>query len=378
MSNWAGKSIQIVTFAVPYPPDYGGVIDVFYKIKTLAEMGVKVHLHAYTYQGHMPAPALNQYCASVQYYPRAITSKYIQGWPYIVASRYNKHLVSNVLSAGHPVLVEGLHCAFLLPFLKEKGIAHALRLHNVEWLYYKLLAEGERSLVKKKYFLEESARLKSYERILSKTNLLTLSPVDTQYAEAQFPGARVREVFPFHPFNGLEVLEGRGSFALFHGNLSVNENEAAALWLLEQVFSKLNHPLVIAGKSPSRALELAVNARPHVTLLANPDAAKMKMLQQSAQFHLLPNTQPTGMKLKWANALHTGRFLIAHPDMAGAGCERAGIFSGKDAESYLDVLMRFQEQPFTQSFCEERIAYLGSRWINQLNAEAVMEELFRY
>jgi hypothetical protein len=375
MSSWTGKSIQIVSFAVPYPPDYGGVIDVFYKIKALAEMGVQVHLHAYTYQGHMPAPALNQYCASVHYYPRAITSKYIQGWPYIVASRYNKNLISNVLSIGHPVLVEGLHCAFLLPFLKERGIAHAMRLHNVEWLYYKLLAEGEHSLVKKKYFLEESGRLKKYERILGKTKLLTLSPKDTRYADAQFPGAFVREIYPFHPYNGVEVLDGRGNFALFHGNLSVNENETAALWLLEKVFSNTSYPLVIAGKSPSKTLEKAVNAWSHVSLYQNPDAVKMKLLQQSAQFHLLPNTQPTGMKLKWANALHTGRFLLAHPDMAGDGQESAGIFAGSDPESYLSVLHQFQERPFSQDFCEARIAFLGTRWINKLNAKAILEEL---
>ena len=29
------KEVHIVSFDVPYPPNYGGVIDVFYKIKTL-------------------------------------------------------------------------------------------------------------------------------------------------------------------------------------------------------------------------------------------------------------------------------------------------------------------------------------------------------
>ena len=31
------KEIHIITFDIPYPANYGGVIDVFYKIKALKE-----------------------------------------------------------------------------------------------------------------------------------------------------------------------------------------------------------------------------------------------------------------------------------------------------------------------------------------------------
>ena len=41
--------LHIVTFNVPWPADYGGVIDVYYRVKALSEMGVRVHLHCYTY-----------------------------------------------------------------------------------------------------------------------------------------------------------------------------------------------------------------------------------------------------------------------------------------------------------------------------------------
>ncbi|MCX6283192.1 MAG: mannosyltransferase, partial [Bacteroidetes bacterium] len=41
------QHLHIVSFDIPYPPDYGGVIDVYYKIKTLSEAGVKIHLHCF-------------------------------------------------------------------------------------------------------------------------------------------------------------------------------------------------------------------------------------------------------------------------------------------------------------------------------------------
>ena len=60
---------HIVSFDVPYPPDYGGVIDVFYKIKALSELGVKVHLHCFEY-GRGQQNELNKICSSVTYYKR--------------------------------------------------------------------------------------------------------------------------------------------------------------------------------------------------------------------------------------------------------------------------------------------------------------------
>jgi len=40
----ADKHLHIVSFDVPAPPSYGGVIDVYYKARALADLGVKVHL----------------------------------------------------------------------------------------------------------------------------------------------------------------------------------------------------------------------------------------------------------------------------------------------------------------------------------------------
>lgn len=375
MKNWEGKELQMVSFASPYPPDYGGVIDVFYKIKTLTALGVKIHLHTYAYDQHQPSPVLNQYCASVQYYPRSINSKYLQGMPYIVSSRFNKSLINNVLSKNIPVLLEGLHTAFLLPFLREKNIVHALRLHNVEWLYYRLLAESELSLVKRRYFIEESRRLKDYEQILNKATLITLSARDTKYAEHNFSASKVLEVLPFHEFEGLDVLNGKGDYAIFHGNLSVNENEKAALWLVNEVFSKINFPLVIAGKNPSEKLQRACNVYNHIKLINSPENVKMKALLQNAHVHLLPNSQPTGMKLKWVHALQTARFIVAHPDIAQGFEGKAGIYSALDAKTYIQNITNIQQHIFDSAERTERKEIMGKSWDNVENAEALLKTL---
>ena len=55
----SGKDIHIVSFNVPYPADYGGVIDVYYKLKALAALGIRVHLHCYQY-GRAASPELDK------------------------------------------------------------------------------------------------------------------------------------------------------------------------------------------------------------------------------------------------------------------------------------------------------------------------------
>ena len=43
------KEIHLIAFNVPYPANYGGVIDVFYKLKALSQNGFKVILLAFKY-----------------------------------------------------------------------------------------------------------------------------------------------------------------------------------------------------------------------------------------------------------------------------------------------------------------------------------------
>ena len=41
------RQLHIVAFDIPYPPNYGGVIDVWYKLKALHAKGIKIILHCF-------------------------------------------------------------------------------------------------------------------------------------------------------------------------------------------------------------------------------------------------------------------------------------------------------------------------------------------
>ena len=44
------KKIHVISFQVPYPPNYGGAIDVYYKLQSLKEEGYYIILHTYQYR----------------------------------------------------------------------------------------------------------------------------------------------------------------------------------------------------------------------------------------------------------------------------------------------------------------------------------------
>ena len=62
-------SLHIVSFDIPFPANYGGVIDVFYKIRALHHAGVRIQLHCFEYD-RKRAPELENFCTSVHYYLR--------------------------------------------------------------------------------------------------------------------------------------------------------------------------------------------------------------------------------------------------------------------------------------------------------------------
>ena len=134
------KHVHIITHDVPWPADYGGVIDLFYKLKALHAQGVNIHLHCFT-QGRMPQEELNKYCFSVNYYQRKKNiSRFSLSIPFIVNSRVNDALIVNLQKDNYPVLLEGIHCTYYLNNNQLTNRKVIVRLHNTEFEYYKQLA----------------------------------------------------------------------------------------------------------------------------------------------------------------------------------------------------------------------------------------------
>ena len=369
--------LHIVSFDVPFPVDYGGVVDVFHKIRLLHEAGVKVHLHCFEY-GRGEQPELEQYCAEVKYYARREGHKgFSHKLPYIVCSRSNPRLSENLLRDDHPILLEGVHCTYLVNDERFLGRKLILRLHNVEYLYYWQLYQAERSLLKKMYYRHESNRLKQYEeRISSKVRILTMSEKDCDKYRKEF-GAKDISMLPvFLPFKEVQSKEGTGCFCLYHGNLSVAENEQVVAWLLKQVFCKLGVPLIISGKDPSPRLTRLIGQNPHACLIANPSEEEMQDLIMKAQVNIIPSFHCTGVKLKLLNALFNGRHVIVNPNVVESTGLGGICHIADDAEAMGELVTRLYARPFTGREVEERKEVLAGLYNNEMNVQKLIEAIW--
>jgi glycosyltransferase involved in cell wall biosynthesis len=371
------KHLNIVCYDVPYPVDYGGVFDLFYKIKTLSEKGVKIHLHCFEY-GRGQQPELEKYCVEVIYYERLSPFKSISTTlPYIVTSRANEQLLANLNKNDYPILMEGMHCTY---FAHTGDLARErcfVRLPNVEYKYYSKLAETASSLPKKWYYQRESKLLYNYEKGLSeRADFWTISQNDCDVFVNEL-GYKKIDNLPLYLPDYDPVWKGeKGNFCLYHGNLEVDENEFAAIWLLENVFNKVEIPFVIAGKNPSKKLEHLAHEQMHTCIVSNPGEKEMEDLIRKAQVNILPSFNNTGIKLKLINALYFGRHCLLNSsavDGSGLGdlCTIANTCNSMQEE-----VQRLYDLPYSYYGFEQRINLLKSTFNNTRNANQMMGWIF--
>ena len=366
--------LHIIAFDVPYPANYGGVIDVFYRVKALSEAGVKVHLHCFEY-GRGEQEILKR-CHEVKYYKRDTSFfKQLSFTPFIVKSRRSEALVQNLLKDDFPILCEGLHTTAVLLDKRLKHRKIYVRAHNVEHDYYNGLGDTERCGWKRFFYHAEAWKLRRYEPVLKNAaGIFAISQKDADYFSQYFKNVTL--VPGFSATDSVCSETGRGEYILYHGNLSVRENEDAAKWLIENVFAELDLHCIVSGLNPSEKLEKLTEKYSNVTLVANPDDAEMIDLLRQAQVNILVTNQPTGLKLKLLNALYNGRFCLVNSDMVKGTSLDALCVVADEPEQMIVEIKRLMEEDFTEDDIDQRDETLRQMYRNEENAQVIIDKIF--
>jgi hypothetical protein len=349
------KTLHIISFDVPYPANYGGVIDVFYKLKQLHKAGIDIILHCFEY-GRGQQPELTKYCREVHYYKRTTAFRYqFSSLPFIVKTRISQELVSRLLKDEYPVLFEGLHTCGILDDKRLAGRLKIYRESNIEHEYYHHLAEAERNPLRRLYFRTEARKLKRFEAILSHANkMLVVSQEDTAYLKKQFPKNDVEYLPSFHPYETVVSETGKGDFILYHGNLSIAENVLGAEYLIEHAFGKTDYTVKIAGLNPDEKLKQLIARHKNIELIANPSEEILQRMIREAQVNCLYTHQATGLKLKLLNALFAGRHCLVNDKMLhGTGLEAACEIANTP-EQFVSALQSLMKEAFTQETIDRR------------------------
>lgn len=380
------NKLHIVSFNVPYPADYGGVIDVFNRIRALKKVGVEICLHTFTY-GRPISEELQKYCVSVDYYRRYTgVRSALSRRPYIVESRDNKKLLADLMRDDAPILLEGLHCCAVLEAIRkmEKGTSKKRRIfvraHNVEHKYYARLAAAEKDLFRHIYLSCETRRLQRYEPVLKMADaVFAVTEADAEHFRSI--GCTNVVLMPTsHPYDTVvskpqETIEPSAAYALYHADLSVTENVDVVRYLVHNIIPHCRNRFVIAGRNPSKAMAETLQRYANVQLVANPDERKMQDLIANAQMQILVTGSPTGLKLKLLYSLFAGRHCLVNSNMV-AGTDLGRICNVADSvEEQIQTLDRLMETPFTTADIDKRIAMLGTIYSNAFNAQTLIAEL---
>ena len=374
------KHLHIICFTIPYPVDYGGVVDLFWKLPYLQKQGIKIHLHCFEYNRKHQS-ILNNYCTSVHYYKRnGFLKSFFSRLPYIVSSRKSNELEKVLLQDNYPILCEGVHSTSILQddaFIKRKIV---IRLHNVEHQYYRDLYKATNHLFKKIYLFRESILLKKYENKIAQLQkiILTVTHQDALVYEKVFKATTVKHLPLFLPENwSVNCKIGKGNYCLYNGDLSVTANVKAVNWLLDEVISSQpNIQFIIAGKNPDVTIQSKTTQLYNVELVANPSIEKMEDLIQNAHINILPSYSSAGIKLKLLNALFNGRFCLVNNDtVAGSELDNLCLIANS-SEEFINTIHKKINEDFTTELIEQRKLILTKKFNNIANAELLIENIF--
>lgn len=366
--------LHIVSFNVPYPADYGGVIDVYYRLRALHRLGQEVTLHSFCYGRAAADDELLKWCSKVYYYPRATGLRSaLSSKPYIVKSRESADLIATLKQDNEPIFLEGLHCCSVLEALQGRKIM--VRAHNVEHQYYGNLAQVERNPLRRLYLRTDANRLRRYEPVLLKADAV-FAVTEADAAHFRSIGCANVVLMPSsHPDDEVVSQVGKGDYALYHGDLSVGENVDAVCYLIEHVFSQYRCRFVVAGRNPSPLLYKAAERRDNIVIEANPDDDTMQRLIANAQVLVLVTKMATGLKLKLLNSLYAGRHCLVNSAMV-SGTELGKVCTVADTPSSLiESLKVLMEKPFTDADVALRRSLLGNLYSNEANARILLSQL---
>ncbi len=361
------KKLHIICFDNPYPPVYGGVIDVFYKLKALHKIGVEINLHCFVDEIPADTAALQSITESCHFYKRnnSIFNLFSKK-PYSVASRSHKMLAQNLKNDNFDILFEGLQSTSVIRARCFKDRSLYLRLHNLENNYYKGLVKTETSIFKKILYFIESYKYERYLKNLAEfCCVFTLSSFETDAVNDLYNNAEYIPVF--HGNDRIADTSDFGQYAFYNGDLRISDNKKAADFLIDVFQSVDNYPLIIASSLENETLIKRCEQLKNVQYIVIKNHEHLISLSQDAHINVMLSFQQSGTKLKAVNALFQSRHCIINSNMLDDKKLRSLCEVAETKEEFITAIETLKSKPFREH--EQRKLILNEVLEDAENAE---------
>jgi hypothetical protein len=372
--NMSKKELNIVCFDNPFPPNYGGVIDVYYKLKALHKIGVKIHLHCFVKKIVNSEPDLKNYCESITYYKRSsLLKSFFSTIPFSVKNRDARNLMENLSKNNFPILFEGFQTTnVLINHDFENKIF--LRMLNNEANYYKGLSISESVWHKKLlYFLESKKYFRYQNNIVSKfdtifavaPNELNLSCNNSIYVPL------------FHGNSELSCVEGIGNYAFFHGDLRISDNIKVVEVLIDCYSKWPQFNLRIGSNFNNVKIQKMIAQFDNISFHLTQNFIEIQSLMQNSQFAIMWSFQMTGSKLKLINSLANSRYVIINEYISSDEKVNNLCLKANSTEELFGILTKYSNVNFSFEEILKREELFNVYYSDVKNAEIIKNTIFR-
>jgi hypothetical protein len=340
------KIIHIVSFDNLFPPKYGGVIDVFYKIKALHQLGILIKLHCFVDEIPSQNSDLEMYTCKTFYYKRNHNLLgFFTTTPFSILSRNHRSLLRNLVMDNFPIIFEGLQTTYLVKNNNFLGRKIFLRLHNIEENYYHGISKSESNILKKIIYYTEYHKYRWYRNSLTKFDeIFTLSSSETRYVKEHFKKGVYIPVF--HGNTILNECTAFGEYAFYNGDLRISDNKRAVQFLIS-VFQQIpDYKLVIASSIKIRKIQEQCKKTTNISYVLLQNQQHLKELLSNSHISVMFSFQNSGTKLKVINSLFTSRFCVINSAMVDDRSIKNLCIVAENELEFINAINRLKNQPY--------------------------------
>lgn len=331
------KNVLIVAPSFPYPPDYGGAVDIWKRVISLVRMGYKVDLVATVKRspGKSDINYVKKFVNKIHLVNRENKIiDLISPFPLQVNSR--KKLKAVILDEQYDVtILEGDYVGLILKNETLKTKHYVLRSHNDEKKYFKKLAYSSKLKINSLYYFSEFIKFHFYiNRFLLKhvKNILFISDAEfSSFIQIRRPN-EYHTMFLPTPINKWEFKkrELQSKTVVFIGSLFMPNNQEAILWYLKNVHKSLTcvpeYRFLIAGSTKGYDLTSFIKKLDDFSAVEYQlDVPDLEVIYKSASIFVNPMINGAGVKIKSINAIIEGIPLVS----TKIGVEGTGLTNGK-------------------------------------------------
>ncbi|MDR4955068.1 hypothetical protein REB14_23030 [Chryseobacterium sp. ES2] len=371
------NKFHIISFNYPYPPSYGGIIDVYYKIKALSDLGIKIHLHCFVDQ--IPDkidPEVKEITENVSFYQKKKNPLlYFSSTPFAAAIRNSEELIKNLERNKAPILFEGLQTTSIIRFLRNNDHQFYLRYHNNETEYYKGLSVSEKNIFKKLIYKIESLKHTRYQKKLLKKFEAVFCLSEKEYNEVETYSGNAHLIHIFHGNESVKELDTKGKYFLFHGDLSTADNKRALNETIDLFKTLPQYQLIVASDRATEDIKRKISTVENISLTPIQTTENLLRLLKDAHGNILISYQNSGTKVKLFNTLYNSRFVIISENITDDPILKSVCLFGSDMNEIRQRIITSAEKEYHDT--EKRKEVLEKKHSDKAKAHEMLKIIFK-